>query len=41
MFTKMWTKWSVLLAGGAVLGMGLGGCILNWIRDVAVLNMVN
>jgi hypothetical protein len=41
MFQKLWTKWGVLLTGGAILGMGLGGCIANWVRDWTVLNLVN
>jgi hypothetical protein len=41
MFRTILAKWGVLLAGGAILGMGLGGCILNLVRDWTVLNMVN
>lgn len=41
MFQKMWTKWGVLLVSGAILGMGWGGCIANWVRDWTVTNFVN
>jgi len=41
MFRNAFTKWGVLMTSGAILGMGLGGCILNWIRDYTVLNMAN
>lgn len=41
MFQKMWTKWGVLLASGAIIGTGIGGCVANLIRDFSVLWMVN
>lgn len=41
MLRMIMAKWGVLLAGGAILGMGWGGCILNWVRDWTVLNMAN
>lgn len=41
MFQRVWTKWGVLLASGAILATGFGGCIANWVRDIAVLNIVD
>jgi len=37
----MLAKWGFLFVGGAFLASGIGGCILNWVRDWTVLNLAN
>jgi hypothetical protein len=41
MLKASWMKWSLLVAGSTVAGMGLGACISELILQAFVLRAVN